>query len=274
MLGFAALILLSGGFLLGRYFHGMERETVQVLHVTPIPTLISTQAPTCIPTQIPTFTPIPTPIPTPTPETKKVLSKYAEFLSVNKDVAGYIQIPDTTIEYPVLYDSDSSYKYLKTDIEGKPSKYGSICLKYTNYTGKVEFARNTLIFGHHMKNGSMFAEVTKYKEKEFFEQHPYIYYDNLLEEAVWYVFSVYVVDADNETVETKFESDGAFVNYINLLKSKSAYPIDIELTSKDKIISLCTCSYEYSNGRTIVHAVKIEDGDKRFSKADLDALRR
>lgn len=214
--------------------------------------------------------PMDTFVPSKNPETTKealpatqepiIIEKYKELLEVNQDVVGMITIPDTKISsYPVLIGADNEF-YLAHNINMEKSKHGCIYVDYLY--GKsiaTEFQRHTLIYGHNMKDNSMFGQVVEYKKKDFFENHEYIYFDNLYETGKWKVFSVYVVDADKETIKRTHNSDEEYLSFLKNIKLKSQFKVDVSLTAESKIITLCTCSYETENSRTIVHAVRINE---------------
>lgn len=190
-----------------------------------------------------------------------VLTKYNKLLEKNQDVVGMITIPDTKISsYPVLIGENNEY-YLKYDINKKASKYGCIFVDYLYGKENIgrEFQRHTMIYGHNMKNNSMFGQVADYKDKEFFDSHGYIYFDNLYETGKWKVFSVYVVDADKETINRTYETDEEYLEFLIKVKQRSKFDVDVSLTAKDEVITLCTCSYETDNSRTIVHAVRVDE---------------
>lgn len=189
---------------------------------------------------------------TPTPtEAPKILPHLAVLLERNEDIIGWINIPDTPINYPLTQHTDNQY-YLEHNSAKEISAYGSIYVDYRN--DKCFSNKNTLIYGHNMKNGTMFHELIKYKEEAYFRDHPYIYVSDLYETFVYEVFSVYVVDADTETVEVEYESDEAFMAYIKSCQARSKWPNDVDLKMTDQIITLVTCSYESNNARTLVQA--------------------
>lgn len=236
------------------------KETMPVKQAE-VPTMLSSVEPTDIIENKQTI------IPSLEPE-EKILSKYEEYIQENEDIVGWISIPNTIIDYPVYYDSSPEYFYLEHNGKKEASKKGSICVQYNNSLAGEEFSKNTLIFGHNMKDGTMFHSINNYKKKGFFEQHPYIYFDNLKEEGIWKVFSVYYIDADKETVPDLFSSDDEYLKYLRKIQKRSIYPVEFEFNTTDKIITICTCSYEYNNGRTLVHAVLENDQEDKIVKKE------
>ena len=197
-----------------------------------------------------------TPMPTLTSsEAPSVLAHIVPLLERNEETVGWITITNTPINYPLVQHTDNQY-YLNHNSVNEPSAYGGIYVDYRNDKGLID--RNTLIYGHNMNNGTMFHELVKYKERDFFEQHPYMYVSNLYETFTYEIFSVYVVDADVETVEVTYESDEAFLNYIQSCQARSIWPKSIDLEPTDQIITLVTCSYETDNARTLIQAKLIK----------------
>ena len=184
-----------------------------------------------------------------------VLPKYEKLLELNDEVSGWIKIDGTRIDYPFLQHRDNDY-YLHTNIENKKSVRGCVYIDYRN--DRELKNKNTLVYGHNMKDGSMFKDLVRYKNKDFFNLHGIIHMDSLYEESDWQVFSVYVVDADKETIDPDYPDEESFIKELNRFKDRSMYKTDIQLSSNDRVITLVTCSYETKNSRTIVHAKHID----------------
>lgn len=235
---FLAVIILGG--VLFWWDSQLVNHKEKVVQVTKTPTADTTK-----PTDGTTDAPEPT-----------MLPGMEEYIKINDDVIGAISIPDTNIDYPVLIGENNEY-YLKHNIYGEEEKAGAIFAdyKYRDTNIKEEFLRHTMIYGHHLRAKTMFTQITKYKEKEFFKSHPYIYYNNRVQQGKWKVFSVYVVNADHETIKRNIPDDEEYVEYLNTIKARSLYPVDVEISADKKVITLVTCSYETDNSRTVVHAM-------------------
>ena len=111
-----------------------------------------------------------------------------------------------------------------------------------------------------MKNGSMFSSITKYKDINYYNKHKNMYLMTPDNNFRLEVFSAYITPADSDTYMRGFGEDEEFTNYIKKITDLSLIKTDVNVTNKDNIISLSTCSYEYENARFIVHckAVKIK----------------
>lgn len=185
---------------------------------------------------------------------RQIMAKYGKLLELNDEVRGWIKIDGTRVDYPFLQHNDNEY-YLHMSIENKKSGRGGVYIDYRN-NGDLS-SKNTLVYGHNMKDGSMFKDVVKYKNRDFFYSHGIIHMDNLYERIDWQVFSVYVVDADKETIDPEYPDEAAYIKDLNKFKDRSMFGTDVQLSGEDSIITLVTCSYETSNSRTIVHAKRI-----------------
>ena len=175
----------------------------------------------------------------------------------NPDVIGWIYNAGTVIDYPVVQGSDNEY-YLHHLITGK---YKSSGTPFLDINMKKDFSeKNNIIYAHHMKNGSMFSSITKYKDINFYNEHKNMYLMTPDNNFRLEVFSAYITPADSDTYMRGFGEDEEFTNYIKKITDLSLIKTDVNVTNKDNIISLSTCSYEYENARFIVHckAVKIK----------------
>ena len=184
-------------------------------------------------------------------ESKEILDRYKEILKINKEVVGWIKFDNSKINYPIAQHSDNEY-YLHNDINNNPSIYGSVYLDYRN--SKDINDRNNIVYGHNMRDGSIFNNILKLKDKKFFEENPYIYISDLYKEFTWKIFAVYVVDADTETIDINYDTNEEFLDYIKSCEARSLFKRDVSINKDDKIITLVTCSYETDNARTIVQA--------------------
>ena len=167
-----------------------------------------------------------------------------------EDYRGWIKIDNTNINYPIVQGKDNSF-YLDKDINKNYLSSGSIFMNYLNHGFNDE---NTVLFGHHMRNKTMFAQLKKYKEKEFF------YGDNDIVIEVengkvlkYKVFSAYVTDAKDNYIKTNFDDKAQYKEFLEDIKNKSQYKSDIDVNENDKIITLSTCSYEFNDARMVVH---------------------
>lgn len=173
---------------------------------------------------------------------------FNKLLKKNSDAVGWIYCEDTVINYPVVQAKDNK-KYLHADLDGDYLRSGTIFVDYRN--GSVGKDRNFLIYGHDMRNNSMFGSLSEYKKQSYFDAHPVLYYltpdgNYRIELAIGAV-----VDTDDLIYLTNPDKE-AFVEYLTRLKRKSTFQSSVELSMEDKLVTLSTCSYEFDNARYIV----------------------
>lgn len=212
-------------------------------------------------------------------ETPKSSKDWDSIKEINEEIVAWLQIPDTQIDYPVLYhegdDIDDQY-YLYKDAYGNYSGYGSLFIDYRS-TGDVD-AKNVIIHGHHMRDGRMFENLMGYGtysgNLDFYKEHPIIYFDTPDGDADWKIISIYKTNTLDEHGEYfdyltgSFNSDAEFMNYVYLIRERSLINCPVDVNEDDQLLSLSTCSYEYSEFRTVVVARKCRPGES--SDIDLD----
>lgn len=168
---------------------------------------------------------------------------------INPDVVGWIRLECTDIDYPVVRTDNNDY-YLNHLFSGEKNNNGSIFVDYRN-TGDFS-DKNTVIYGHHMKNGMMFSPLEKYKNQAFYDANPTI--TLLTPNGDYYIELICgtVEDGNTQFIDFYFNNENDFVEYIESLRARSTFVSDVELMPEDRIVSLCTCSYEWSNARFMV----------------------
>ncbi len=189
-----------------------------------------------------------------TPTEKMSYDKdYQRFKDQNSDVVGWISVPNTRIEYPVLRTTDNDY-YLHYNALREQSKSGAIFMDYRN--SDFEGSRHVIIYGHNMRNATMFHDLNSYKQKDFFENNPTITLWMDGQKYEYQVFAAHVVLADINFIRTKFKSDEEFVDYFKEFKSYSKFQNNVEVEAGDQVLTLSTCTYEYDDSRFVVQAVR------------------
>ncbi len=193
--------------------------------------------------------------PPPTPEPLVIQDRFKELLALNQDVIGWIHIANTKIDYPVAKSQDNDF-YLHRDLNKKKYYPGTIFMDFRDIGDSED--RHTILYGHNMKDGSMFGTLKKFKKKDFYEANRILTYSTLYEDIQWEIFSAYVSPATLDLIPTEFADDADFMKFITVRQSKSMYPADIQLKPTDKILTLITCSYEIDDARFVLHARKVE----------------
>ena len=184
---------------------------------------------------------------------------FEELWAINEDVVGWLRIPDTVIDYPILHDPESNSTYLYTDIEGNSSPSGSI---YLDCDDEADFsALHNVLYGHHMKDGTMFKDIMKFREQEFLEEHQtaYIYLPD--REIELRPYACLYTDSSGIRRKIRFSSDEEFKQYTaQMTMNSDAYvPPEQEI---GRLFSFVTCSYEFEDARTILYCYEVSDGEE------------
>ena len=214
---------------------------------------------------------------------------------INKEIVGWIQISDTKIDYPVLWhkgDDINDQYYLNHDVHGDYDSYGCVFLDYRCTEGMS--SKNIVLHGHHMNDGSMFAGLMDYGGTEgdldFYKKHPTIVFDRepvtdaagntVYRDGVYKIISVFKTNTlsshgefFNYMVGNFHNNDKEFLNYVYNVRVRSLINCPVDADENDELLTLSTCSYEYTNFRTVVVARKTrynEDVKVDTSKASLN----
>ena len=167
-----------------------------------------------------------------------------------EDFTGWIKIENSKIDYPVVKAKDNEF-YLDHNYKKEKSDAGAIFMDRRNLGNQYD--QHTIIYGHNMKDGSMFKDLNKYLDQEFFSTNPIISYEDLYNTYEYQVISAYYISANDHTISFDLNEDTvkSFLNH-------SLHESDYEYDSDDRILTLATCNYILSNGRMIVHAVLVD----------------
>ena len=180
----------------------------------------------------------------------------------NPDCIYWLKIPDTTIDYPVMYrPSDKDY-YLTRDFNEEYSPSGSL---YLSEICDPERGDNLIIYGHHMRSGAMFAHLEDYKSEDFYKKHKYIELETLQGHEDYEIIAAFTTPVytghDFEYYNfASTEDPTEYDSYVNTCKSKSLYKIDKTVHYGQRLLTLSTCEYSQKNGRMVVVAVQIQKG--------------
>lgn len=196
------------------------------------------------------------------PVIRTLLPKYAELYQSNPDLFGWISIPDTRIDYPVMFtpmDKENGQFYIHRAFNKGSSESGTPFMDLTCFDG----CGNYLIYGHNMKDKSMFGSLTYYQEKEYWQEHPVIYFDTMYEEGEYEILSVFLsrIYGDKELgfhyyEYTDLTDPNVYREYVLRAKGSSLYDTGVTAVYGDQLITLSTCSYHTVEGRLVVVARK------------------
>lgn len=178
-------------------------------------------------------------------------NKEEELLNINNDYKFWLNISNSNIDYPVVQGVDNDF-YLNHSFNKEKSISGTLFIDYQN---NIDSDKNIVIYGHHMKNNTMFNNLNFFKDEEFFNNNDITIIRNG-EEYKYDVFSVYIIPENEASFNMSFVDESDYLNYMDELSTKSYFKKEVKLDPSRKMITLVTCSYEYDGARTIVHAIK------------------
>ncbi|WNF37397.1 class B sortase [Bacillaceae bacterium IKA-2] len=186
---------------------------------------------------------------------KRIGEKFLPLVEINDETVGWVTLSNSSIDYPIVQTSDNEF-YLDHSFERNKSKSGSIFMDFRN--DQDLFNRHSILYGHHMRDGSMFSDLLKYQDENHFIENQYITLQTLNEDTKWEIFSAYVTDTDFYYIITDFGTDDEYVEFLQEIQSKSTYESEMTLTEKDRILTLSTCAYDFDDARFVVHARRIQ----------------
>lgn len=197
-------------------------------------------------------------------EEKTVLPGLIELYQQNSDLAGWIHIEDTNINYPVMHTPDNPNFYLKHGFDKEYSDYGC---PYVQENCNVQLpSDNVILYGHHMKNGSMFADLEKFKNQDFWQEHKTFFFNTVTDRYEYEIISIFKTFVYSNSPESfkyyhfvSAETPKDFSAYIDRCKELALYETGVSAEYGDKLITLSTCEYSRTNGRLIVVAKRISD---------------
>lgn len=195
-------------------------------------------------------------------ERREKLEGYKRLKERNSDMIGWVKIEGTEIDYPVMQTPKEPDFYLRRGFDKKYSVYGMI---YMDATCTLEGeCPNYILYGHHMKNGSMFASIEKYSDEAYFKEHPVIEFDTLEGTASYEVVGVFKIQA--EQMDSRFAYKLAartkedYEGLIEYIKANDLYRTGITAEWPEQLVTLTTCEYTQKNGRFFVIAKKKNAG--------------
>ncbi len=195
-----------------------------------------------------------TPAPT---QPREILPQFQDLAIQNPDLAGWLTVGGTRIDYPVMYSPDEPERYLHANFE---KQYSFAGLPFIDAAGQVD-SGNRVIYAHNMLDGSMFRGLFRYEQKNYWEKHPTFTFSTLYEEKEYEIMSVFY-DKVYKKTDTNFKfyqffdtSDAEhFARAMEHFQEKQLYDTGVTAQPGDKLITLVTCAYQTDNGRFVVVA--------------------
>ena len=177
---------------------------------------------------------------------RQISMDFTELLKVNPDIKGWIFGEGTNVDYPVLHTDNNDF-YMDHLYNKEYNSSGSI---FSDYRNRGDFTdRNTVLYGHHMGNGTMFGSIEHYASQDFYDSMPtmmlYTPEGDYLIELICGTHE----SGDDQFVEFDFKTEEEFQEYVESFRKRSTFKSDVQVQPGDKLISLCTCAYVFDNAR-------------------------
>lgn len=200
------------------------------------------------------------------PEEIRVPNPYQDSFLANEDMAAWIVIPGTNVDYPVMWTPEDETYYLYRDFEGRDNQNGSLLLDTDSCLDPL--TTNLIIHGHNMRSGAMFGNLTDYEDEDFYEEHKQITLYTEECQRNYEVIAVFRSQVYRKTDEVfkfyKFfqaDTQEEFDDFYQNIKELSIYDTGVTAEFGDHFITLSTCVYHVEQGRFVVVAKEVESGD-------------
>ena len=198
------------------------------------------------------------------------LDKFACLYDSNKDIIGWINVPNTNVDFPVVQSTNNSH-YLYTDFFNRDNKNGVPFADYRNnftQTGMLDF--NTIIYAHNIRGGRFFSELTSYKDLDFYKQHTTINFDTVYKESKWKVVGMLITNADKADDNGEVfnynnfftaETDQEYLWYKTEIERRTIIKTNVDMQPSDRFLMLSTCTYDFNNARFVIVARRLREGE-------------
>ena len=210
--------------------------------------------------------------------------RFEDLLQINPDTVAWLTVPGTLCDNPVVKTSDNN-KYLDTTFEGSRSKYGTL---FADAACRIEkpssaeadvhegLSQNIIVYGHHMRDGTMFGQLKFFREFAFYQKHPTLEFTTLYDGSAQqykivalYIVNTYAID-DSDTVfnyrQVGFADEYAYLRYVDECRQRSVINTTVDVEYGDQLLTLSTCTYEFDNARLVMLARQVRPGES----ADVD----
>lgn len=192
--------------------------------------------------------------------------KYARLYAENQDFVGYLSAQGVNLNLPVVQAADDE-TYLKRNFYGKATKYGCPFVTHLNNIASLDM--NTVIFGHHMNDGTVFGALDKYKTVDGFRSAPVLTFNTLYNDYKWKVIAAFITNAEEKEDNgyvfkyyfTNLSTEERYAAYLNELARRSLYDTGVDVLPSDKLLTLSTCSHEFNEARLVVVARLVRQGE-------------
>lgn len=181
---------------------------------------------------------------------------FAALKEASPDLVGWLYCPDTVISYPLVQGRDNSY-YLSHLADGSENRNGCLFMDCENRRSLSD--ENTLVYGHNMASGKMFACLVSYAGQEYYEAHPVVYLVTEEKDYRLELFAGYTASVDSDAYTLRFASREDFAAWLVCIKGKSDFSSAVQVGEGDQIVTLSTCAYSFENARYVVHGKLTEN---------------
>ena len=197
---------------------------------------------------------------------------FESLIKQNSDIKGWIKISGTNVNNPVYQTTNNDY-YINHNMLKQTSRYGAVFADYENKITKDGNSQGIVLYGHHMRDGSMFASLKQFRSLDFYKQNSVIDFTTLYERNKYKIFCVMITNAlpsgDNGHVfsyrYSDFSSQEAFLNYTEELKKRSIINANVDIQPDDELLTLSTCIYDFTDARLVVVARKVREGETNYT---------
>jgi sortase B len=182
-----------------------------------------------------------------------MLPKMRALLDMNTETVGWVTVPGTNIDYPVVKGNDNKF-YLEHNYDKKRDYNGWVFMN--TYNNIKDLDKNTILFAHNRYySGVMFGTLSNLTKDTWYNnaKNNRITFNSMFEEMQWEVFSIYNIKVTDDYLQTTFDSDEEYMSFIQMLRDRSIYHSDVIIDENDKILTLSTCLE--NNERLVIHAV-------------------
>ena len=186
------------------------------------------------------------------------LTRYDALYQQNNDLAGWLSFPETALDCPVMYTPEDPDKYLRMAFDGSYAISGSLFIG----DGSSPDGSNVVVYGHNMKNGTMFGGLTAYAQEDYAKAHPVFRLDTLTEEREYRVIAAFYCAAEEEEAfpyqYVDLTHPETFAQYLEKAEERSLWPMSFQPEFGTRLALLSTCSYQGEDGRFVVLGAEIE----------------
>lgn len=196
--------------------------------------------------------------------------KFDNLYQINQDIKGWINIPDTKVDFPVVQGTDNDF-YLHKNIYKKYDQNGVPFLDYRNELTQSTQSSNLVIYGHNMRFDGVFGGLVHYNDLTYYQNHPVITFDSVYKDMKWKIFAGFYVNTtpaeDNGNPIFDYQNyldltnKNRYNEFISQVLSRSVVKTNVDVKYGDKLLTLSTCANEFKDGRFVVVARLVRDGE-------------